>query len=122
MKTIKMKNFVSNIIKHIQNRLERRKAMKIQKKYRSQNPKPTTFRMWEHNGWGDKIAIRSINTKHCIIHIVGWLPKRPQNGDVLIYQVEKGRYAKGVIYNVELLTNPHDMFFADVKPIEEINL
>lgn len=98
------------------------KAFKIKRKAQLNNPHPKTWRKWEYNSWGYKISFRSIDNKRNIIHIVGWLPERPKNGDYLIYSFDKDKYAKGVIYNVEYVTNPPDMFFADVKPLEEVKL
>lgn len=85
------------------------------------NPNPKTFRMWEHNSWGDKIAYRGVDRKKNIIRIVGWLRNRPHNGDWLIYKLDEG-YVKGIFYNVEYQADPKDMFFADVKPIEKVKI
>lgn len=92
----------------------------LRKRMTKLNPNPYEYRKWEHHGWGDSIQIRGIN-KNGTFRIVGWLGRRPHNGDRLIYDVESGRRAVGYIVDVDYCSDPRDMFFANVIPFEYYN-
>lgn len=92
----------------------------LRKKMKRINPNPKEYRIWEHQFWGNQISIRRVN-KNGSFRIVGWLSRRPNHGDKLIYDVESGRKAVGYIVNVEYCRDPRDMFFADVIPYDYYN-
>lgn len=97
------------------------KQAKLIKKLQSSNPNPRIFKRWEHQSWGDKISIRKAYEDGSFA-IRGWLYKRPKEGDLFVYETQDGKYAKGIIHNVEYCHDPRDLFFADVIPIDYIEL
>lgn len=97
------------------------KKGKFIKKLQSNNPNPSTFKQWEHRFFGDKISIRKIYDNGSF-QIVGWLFNRPIQGDWFVYEAQSGKHIKGIIYNIKYCRDPQDMFFADVLPIEYIEL
>lgn len=119
------------VMKHLINRLiclftrkdntKENKKSKVYKKLQSNNSNPRSFKLWEHDSWGDKISIRKIYDNGSF-QIVGWLYDRPIQGDWLIYEVQSGKYAKGIIHNIKYCQDPRDMFFADVLPVEYVDL
>lgn len=66
-------------------------------------------------GWGNSIEIRKKDEyKVGKMEIVGWKSVRPTEGDVLVMRMESGRNTAWVIYDVDLIKDPWDMFFAKV--------
>lgn len=47
--------------------------------------------------------------------VYGFQPRRPRRGDVLTVGMSSGRRGVFVFTDVELKSDPHDMFFADVE-------
>ena len=90
-------------------------------RFQRENMCPRTYRIWEYNRWGYKIEIRGIDEKRGVLNIHGWLPVGMRNGDWLIYATNDG-YARGVIFDVKYTSDPSDMFFAKVKPIEKVEI
>lgn len=71
---------------------------------------------WEHNGWGNSVDWSDYNQ----LRVVGWLYNKPEENDEIQFEMVrpdgekvKTRY---IVTNVEYMRDPHDMFFATVKP------
>ena len=90
---------------------------KLVKTVQADNKEPRIYKKWEHTHLGDAINIIRVY-EDGTFGIVGWLWRRPKNGDYLIYDVESGKKAKGLISEVEYCDDPCDMFFAKVIPLD----
>ena len=89
------------------------------KELKIRNPKPYTYKYWEHFSWGDRIEWRNTDEPFPL-KVVGWLERLPRNGDELLYETEKGDIAVGYFVDVEYCGNPKDMFFAEIIPVDII--
>ena len=99
-------------------------ACKIQKRrarmIMAGNKNPRVYKVWEHNGWGDRISIRKVNNDGTF-RIDGHLMTKPVVGDIIVYDIADGGKAKGVVSETEYPGDPRDMFFATVIPVELYN-
>lgn len=95
-------------------------ACKIQKwrarRIMAGNKNPRVYKVWEHNGWGDRISVRKVNNDGTF-RIDGHLMTKPMVGDIIVYDANGGK-AKGVVSDTEYPGDPLDMFFATVIPVE----
>ena len=66
-------------------------------------------------GWGDAINVRNWKDGSEIQRVVGWKTRRPVQGDRLRIPMTSGKTALFEFVEVEYLSDPPDMFFADVK-------
>ena len=101
--------------------LARLLACKIQqwrvRKIMAGNKNPRVYKVWEHNGWGDRISIRKVNNDGTF-GIDGHLMTKPVIGDIIVYEIANGEKAKGVVSETKYPGDPPDMFFATVIPVE----
>ena len=109
----KMSRFI-DVLKMIRLYQARKRLIKELKKI---NPKPYTYKYWEHFSWGDSIQWRNSDDT-LPLKVVGWHARRPKDGDKLLYQTENEEIAVGYFVNVKYCDNPKDMFFADVVPLK----
>lgn len=80
---------------------------------------PHTYKMWEHKGWGNAINVCGDKKgKFNSFQVVGWLRRRPNVGDYLIFDCEGGKKARGIFSEVKYEDDPHDMFFGRVVPLD----
>lgn len=70
--------------------------------------------MRKHRGWGDSISWMSVDDSR----IYGFLSQRPRKGDFILAPMESGKVGKFKIVELETKSDPPDMFFATVKPID----
>lgn len=71
------------------------------------------IKKWEHQGWGNCI---NFTTDECT-EIEGWLTPRPNNGDELQVKMKSGKIGRYEIIDIDYMSDPRDMFFANLKPI-----
>ena len=80
---------------------------------------PYTYKMWEHKSWGNAINVFGEEKgKFNSFQVVGWLRRRPQVGDYLIFESVNKKKVKGIFSEVKLEDDPRDMFFGKVVPFE----
>jgi hypothetical protein len=67
------------------------------------------YRSWGNNiNWSSSFEDR---------RIVGWISRRPSNGDILTCNMQSGRVFAMEMYNVEWEHGVDDMFFADLRDL-----
>lgn len=113
-----MKKLIQWLLLKLKDRATRRLIAKLQKV----NPNPKYYRLSEHRDWGDRIdIIGNMMGEQGQFRIVGWLPRKPIDGDRLVYECESGKLAEGIICETEYPGDPNDMFFATIFPIGYYN-
>ena len=108
---------MKNPIKKFKEWFNGRSVSKIVEEAKAKNPNPRIYKVWEHNGWGDRISIRHVN-KDGTFCIDGHLMTKPVKGDYIIYEVQSGKKAKGIVISTDYPGDPWDMFFATVMPLD----
>lgn len=107
-----MINLFAILLGLLASKIQKRRARMIM----AGNKNPRVYKVWEHNGWGDRISIRWVNNDGTF-RIDGHLITKPVVGDIIVYETARGK-AKGVVSETEYPGDPHDMFFATVIPVE----
>lgn len=74
------------------------------------------FIMKEHQGWGNSIQWLDWPK----MKVYGCLMSRPNIGDILVAEFTGGKVVEFQFISVERCRDPHDMFFADVKLLQEV--
>jgi len=84
---------------------------------------PRTYRQDEHQGWGNSIQwstpprevrVGPLRRRKVVGRMVGWLPRKPRVGDLIITPMQSGRDAIFRVDEVENAPNVSDMFWANV--------
>jgi len=77
------------------------------------------------NGWGDAIQwsdVKQFNerplAKDQLYDVIGWKSRRPKVGQTLLAEFENS-WMLFEFAEVKYIQDPHDMFFAKVKPIKQ---
>lgn len=52
----------------------------------------------------------------------GHLPRKPVKGDVILHTMTSGKIMKFLVSAVEYPDNVHDMFFADLIPLDYVDI
>ena len=79
---------------------------------------PITWDIMQHQGWGDQISWFDYQRMRLTGHTPILRP-RPEPGDILLCPMQSGKIGKFRFVRLEHKSDPPDMWFADMKPIEE---
>lgn len=72
---------------------------------------PKTYRIEDHQGWGDKLTMRTQTT------LSGCMTPKPKVGD-FVTTVQDGHFFKWEFIKITPMRDPADGFFADLKRLE----
>lgn len=75
----------------------------------------TVFRMWEHQGWGNRITWSDWDTRRIDGHISNRRQIKP--GTEVWAKMQSGRVGRFEVIDVEYCGGVEDMFFATVKDV-----
>jgi hypothetical protein len=75
-----------------------------------------------HSGWGNHVEwlddLSKIDLNKDTVRVYGHMPRKPKKGDTLIGEFQRS-FIKFEFVSVEYPGDPPDMFFGDVKAIEQ---
>lgn len=101
------------MINKIKEYLRKRKAPRV-------DSDPNYYVLNGDRFWGNSITwLETPNSEEWDSgRITGWTHPRPNEGDILFVSMKSGKVAQYILHNVDYMSDPNDMFFADTYAYE----